>query len=80
MTVGLLASVIGGLVGSNGSASLVSGVLSGLLGDGQTGGMGGQSGFVLFFKQGGLGHIAQSRVSNGPSQLVSPQQLQGSFG
>lgn len=41
---------------------------------------GGLAGLVASFEQAGLGHVAQSWVSNGPNQPVSPQQLQQVFG
>ena len=88
--MGLLDSVIGGLMGGGGTASPMGGVLSSMLGGGnQAGGMGmgggagmggGLGGLMSSFEQGGLGHIAQSWVGNGPNQPVSPQQLQGVFG
>ena len=83
--MGLLDSVIGGLMGGGGgSSSPIGGALSGLLGGGQGGGMagtgGGLGGLMSQFEQGGLGHIAQSWVGNGPNQPVSPQQLQGVLG
>ena len=94
--MGLLDSVLGGLLGGS-NTSPMGGVLSSLLGGGQgamagqqapgLGGMmggggmgGGLSGLVSSFEQAGLGHIAQSWVGNGPNQSVSPQQLQGVFG
>ena len=87
--MGLLDSVIGGLMG--GGASPMGGVLSSLLGGGQQGGGtmgggmgqqggGGLGGLISQFEQAGLGHVAQSWVGNGPNQSVSPQQLQGVFG
>ncbi len=93
--MGLLDSVLGGLLGGGaGSNSPMGGVLSSLLGGGQQGmqtpGMGGAmgggqmagglGGLVSSFEQAGLGHIAQSWVGNGPNQPVSPQQLQNVFG
>jgi uncharacterized protein YidB (DUF937 family) len=88
--MGLLDSVLGGLMGNaGGSASPMGGVLSSLLGGGQQGGMsvqqggamgGGLGGLISQFEGAGLGHIAQSWVGNGPNQAVSPQQLQGVFG
>ena len=48
---------------------------------GMMGGMGGGLGALISqFEQAGLGGIAQSWVSNGPNQSVSPQQLQSVFG
>lgn len=92
--MGLLDSVLGGLLGGGGgSSSPMGSVLSSLLGGGQQGtqapGMGGMmgggqmagglGGLVSSFQQAGLGHIAQSWVGNGPNQSVSPQQLQNVF-
>jgi uncharacterized protein YidB (DUF937 family) len=85
MIMGLLDSVLGGLMGGNsgGGNSPMGGVLSSLLGGGgqsqgqSTGGIGG---LVSQFEQAGLGHIAQSWVGNGPNQSVSPDQLQSVFG
>lgn len=93
--MGILDSVIGGLLGgSGGNSSPIGGILSSLLGGGHSGmpgqqqapGMsggtigGGLGGLVSSFEQAGLGHIAQSWVGNGPNQPVSPQQLQNVFG
>ncbi len=94
--MGILDSVIGGLMGGGGAASPMGGVLMNMLGGGgqgmggglggmagqaMGGGMGGGLGGLLQnFEQAGLGHIAQSWVGNGPNQPVSPQQLQGVFG
>ena len=91
--MGLLDSVIGSLMGgaAGGSSSPMGGVLSSLLGGGgqSAGGMGAQGmggmagglgGIMSQFEQAGLGHVAQSWVSNGPNQSVSPEQLQSVFG
>ena len=101
--MGLLDTVLGGLMGGGaGASSPMGGVLSSLLGGGQSGGMGsglggvlggGQSGgmgagmgggglggLMSQFQQGGLGHIAESWVGNGPNQPVSPEQLHGVLG
>ena len=92
--MGLLDSVLGGLLGGGGSSSPMGSVLSSLLGGGQQGtqapGMGGMmgggqmagglGGLVSSFQQAGFGHIAQSWVGNGPNQPVSPQQLRNVFG
>lgn len=89
--MGLLDSVLGGLMGGGGGSPM-GGVLSSLLGGGQQGGMGrssgvmgggmggGLGGLVSQFEGAGLGHIAQSWVGNGANQAVSPQQLQSVFG
>jgi uncharacterized protein YidB (DUF937 family) len=89
--MGLLDSVLSGLLGGGG-ASPIQGVLMNMLGGGQQagtaqqnpgmgGGMaGGLGGLLSSFQGAGLGHIAQSWVGNGPNQPVSPQQLQSVFG
>lgn len=99
--MGLLDSVLGGLLGGrSGASSPMGGVLSGLLGGGghaQAGGLGGLlgggqpaagapsmggglAGLLSQFQQAGLGHVAQSWVSNGPNQPISPEQLQNVLG
>jgi len=83
--MGLLDMVIGSLIGGGAvGSSPMGGILSGLLGGGgQAGGMAGQGmggGLGGLVSQFGLGHVAQSWVSNGPNQPVSPQQLQSVFG
>ncbi len=88
--MGLLDSVIGGLMGGGaGASSPMGGVLGSLLGGGQPGGTGpgmgagtggGLGGLMSQFQQGGLGHIAESWVGNGPNQSVSPEQLHGVLG
>ncbi len=92
--MGLLDSVIGGLMGGapGGQSSPMGGILSSLLGGGQAGGVanpgmggmgglgGGLGGLLSQFEGAGLGHIAQSWVGNGPNHPVSPDQLQTVFG
>jgi uncharacterized protein YidB (DUF937 family) len=82
--MGLLDSVLGGLMGGGGNNSPIGNVLGGLLGGGQAqGGQmggGGLGGLVSQFEQAGLGHIAQSWVGGGQNQPVSPDQLQNVFG
>ena len=91
--MGLLDSVIGGLLGGTqgGTSSPMGNILSSLLGGGQgglgnlgglgnMGSSGGLGGLVSQFEQAGLGHIAQSWVGNGTNIPVSPQQLQNVFG
>jgi uncharacterized protein YidB (DUF937 family) len=91
--MGLLDQVIGSLFGGSGNNSPLQSVLSSLLGGGQQGGGvqqtdtgsnlgmgGGLGGLLSSFQQAGLGHIAESWVSNGPNQQVSPQQLESVFG
>lgn len=83
----LLGSVLGGLMGGQAQQSPVGGILSSLLGGGagaagpQAGAQsGGLMNLVSRFEQAGLGNVAQSWVSNGPNQSVTPQQLQQVFG
>ncbi len=94
--MGLLDTVLGSVLGGagGGQSSPMGGILGSLLGGGQTGGMnaamgglgnmggmgGGLGGLISQFENAGLGHVAQSWVSNGPNQPVSPQQLQNVFG
>ncbi len=92
--MGLLDSVIGGLMGGgNAAGSPMGNILGSLLGGGQGGGMAGQGaggglgnlggglgGLMAQFQNAGLGHVAQSWVGNGQNQPVSPQQLQNVFG
>ena len=92
--MGLLDSVIGGLMGgAGGGASPIGGILMNMLGGGNQAnsqGMGGTAGapgmagglggLLSSFQQAGLGHIAESWVGNGPNQPVSPGQLQNVFG
>lgn len=89
--MGLLDSVLGSLMGGGAGASFpMGGVLGSLLGGGQPGGTGagmgsgmgggGLGGLMSQFQQGGLGHIADSWVGNGPNQSVSPEQLHGVLG
>jgi uncharacterized protein YidB (DUF937 family) len=80
--MGLLDTVLQGLVGGSATSSPIGPVLSSLLGGSsqQGGSMGGLGGLVARFAQAGLGSVAQSWVSNGPNQAVSPQQLRSVFG
>lgn len=92
--MGLLDSVIGGLMGgSGGGASPIGGILMNMLGGGnQAGGQamggmaggqgmaGGIGGLLSSFQQAGLGHIAESWIGNGANRSVSPGQLQSVFG
>ena len=90
--MGILDSVLGGLLGGNSGASSPMGtILSSMLGGGQQGGMansgmggmmggGGLGGLLSQFENAGLGHVAQSWVGNGPNHPVSPEQLQNVFG
>ena len=89
--MGILETVLAGLLGgSAGASSPIGGVLGSILG-GQGSGIGGSTmtnpgmagglgGILAQFQQAGLGHVAQSWVGNGPNQPVSPHQLQNVFG
>lgn len=91
----LLGSILGGLMGGESQqqqpASPVANIVSSLMGGGGAAGgagaapgapgsAGGLSGLLNQFSQAGLGNVAQSWVSSGPNQSVSPQQLQNVFG
>ena len=78
----ILDSILGGLMGGNSAQSPVGGILGSLLGGGgqQGGGMGGLGGLLSQFQKAGMGGVANSWVSNGPNQQVSPDQLQQVFG
>ena len=90
--MGLLDTVIGGLMGGK-SASPMGAILSSMLGGGQAGGMGGTGmsnanlggtgglgGLLQQFEKAGLGQVAQSWIGNGANQPVTPGQLQNVFG
>lgn len=80
--MGILDSVLGGLLGGQQAPSPVQGILGSILGgSGSAGGnAGGVGGLVQRFEQAGLGNIASSWVGNGPNQPVQPQQLEQVFG
>lgn len=86
--MGLLDSIIGGLMGGSGGSSPIQGVLMNMLAGNQQnnqgmqnqGMAGGLGGLLASFQQAGLGHIAESWIGNGPNQSVSPQQLQSVLG
>lgn len=91
--MGILESVLGGLLGGNagGSSSPMGAVLSSILGGqqggtasnsgmGNLGNLGGLGGLLSQFQNAGLGHLAQSWVDNGPNHPVSADQLQNVFG
>jgi uncharacterized protein YidB (DUF937 family) len=90
--MGLLDSVVGGMLGGGGAGGgnsqllqIVMGMLTNQGGGGMGGlgglaGSGGLSGLVQQFQQGGLGDVAASWISTGPNQPVSGEQLQGVFG
>lgn len=81
----LLGSVLGSLMGGQTQQqSPIAGIVSSMLGGGAAGGAsgagGGLAGLISQFSQAGLGNVAQSWVSQGPNQSVTPQQLQQVFG
>ena len=92
--MGLIDSVLGGLLGGQGGASQspIGGILSSLLtggrqqggGYGQLGGGfgsgGGLGGLLSQFQQAGLGHVADSWVGRGDNMPISPGQLRDVFG
>ncbi len=93
--MGILDSVLGGLLGGNSNASPLQSILGSVLGGGgqaqqpQQGGLGGLlggggggglGGLLGQFQNAGLGNVAQSWVGNGPNQQVSPDQLHQVFG
>jgi uncharacterized protein YidB (DUF937 family) len=84
--MGLL-DLIGGVLGqqqqgaggtSPGMAQVLTQLIAGQ-GNSQSQGSG-LMGLIDQFRQAGLGHVADSWVSNGPNQPVSPQQLRQVFG
>jgi uncharacterized protein YidB (DUF937 family) len=81
--MGLLDSVVGGMLGGGGSAggnSQLLQIILGMLGNQGGGGLGGLGGLLQQFQRGGLGDVAASWVSTGANQPVSGEQLQGVFG
>lgn len=87
--MGLLDSVVGGMLGGGGGSGgnsqllqIVMGMLTNQGGGGMggLGGSGGLGGLLQRFQQGGLGDVAASWISTGPNQPVSGEQLQGVFG
>jgi uncharacterized protein YidB (DUF937 family) len=78
-----LMDMIGGLLGQQQGGSQSSGmgqVLTQLLAGGNDTQGGGLGGLVNQFRQAGLGHVADSWVSRGPNQPVTPGQLRQVFG
>lgn len=78
---GVLMSLLGGQQGAaGGQASGGQAYGQGTPNQGAGGAAGGLGGLLAAFQQAGLGQIAQSWISNGPNQPVSPQQLQSALG
>ena len=82
--MGLLDSVIGAVVNSQGGSQAgggdLMGAIVGMLGQGNAGGLGGLAGLVEKFQQGGLGDVVGSWVSTGQNLPVSAVQLGGVLG
>lgn len=90
--MGLLDSVLGGLLGNNPNANPLQSILGSLLtGQGQSQGQGqasggqqasagGLPGLIQAFSRAGLGNVVGSWVGQGPNQQVSPDQLKQVFG
>ena len=78
--MGILDSVLGGLLGGQQAPSPMQSILGSILGGGQGASGGGLGGLLQQFQGAGLGSIAQSWISNGPNQQVQPSQLQQVFG
>ena len=85
--MGLLDSVIGAVVnsqggqgGAQGGGADLLGAVIGMLGNNNAGGLGGIAGLVEKFQQSGLGDVAKSWVSTGQNMPVSPDQLGGVLG
>lgn len=76
----ILGSMLGGQAQQGGQPQQggLGGALGGLLGGG--GAAGGLGGLLSQFQQAGLGNVAQSWVSSGPNQQVTPDQLHQVFG
>ena len=83
--MGLLDSVLGGLMGGGGGNSALSPILAEILGGlGSSGTAGatqpGLIGLIERFTQAGHGNTVNSWVGNGPNQPIDPSALQNVFG
>jgi uncharacterized protein YidB (DUF937 family) len=81
--MGILDSILGGLLGGNANASPLQSILGSILGGGSSSGAtggGGLGGLLQQFQRAGHGDAANSWVSNGPNQPISPGALQDVFG
>src|SRR5436190_22908788 len=83
MTMGLLDSILGSVLGSGQNhdsrqAALINAVLQMIAN--KSGGMGGLAGLVRSLTQAGLGHVAGSWVGTGQNLPVSAEQLQIALG
>lgn len=77
----------GGGMGGGAMGGSLGGMLGGLLGGGQqampggpSAGMGGLGGLLAQLQQAGLGHLAESWVSGGSNQPITPDQLNQALG
>ena len=77
--MGILDSVIGGLLGGNAQASPLQAILGQILGGGG-GAQPGLGGLLQRFQQAGYGDHANSWVQNGPNQSIDPGALSHVFG
>ncbi len=80
VVLGMLANRQGGRIGRGGVSDLRGGSLGGLGGAGAIGGLGGLGGLLEQFIQKGYGSQANSWVSTGPNQPISPEALSDVFG
>lgn len=83
--MGILDTVLGGLMGGNTASSPIQSVLSSMLGgQGAAGAQGaaqpGIGGLLQRFTQAGYGNQANSWVGGGPNQSIEPSALQHVFG
>lgn len=83
--MGILDSLLGGLLGGNTASAPIQSILSSILG-GQAGSgsqgatMPGLGGLLQRFTQAGYGEQANSWVASGPNQPIQPSALQNVFG
>ena len=78
--MGILESVVGGLMGGQQASSPIQSILGSLLGGASGQGQAGLGGLIQKFEQAGQGDVAHSWVNNGPNQSIDPNTLQNVFG
>jgi uncharacterized protein YidB (DUF937 family) len=81
--MGILDSVLGGLLNNHPQASPLQSVLGSILGGGQSYGQGqasGLPGLVEAFSRAGMGNTVNSWIGTGQNQPINPNQLQQVFG
>lgn len=76
----VLGSLAGGNAGAGMQQSPLLQIIAALLSNQQGGGLGGLAGLIRAFQANGLGDIADSWVSTGQNQAISPQQLDSVLG